>query len=78
MAMMRCAFHKPIGRTHNYVAGVEPVGFPATAVVCGIRACSSSALIWLDDREKDDFDGGERIFRSFTAAMKVRAAEPAH
>jgi hypothetical protein len=30
-------------------------------------------LIWLEEPEKAAYDRGERVFKSFTATMKMRA-----
>ncbi len=74
MAVIRCLVHKPKGRTRNYVANVEPIGFPDTALVCGGKHCSSPGYIWLDEAEKVDYDRGKRIFDAFVAsAMKMKA-----
>ena len=73
MAIVRCQSHPPKGRTRSYVAAVEPVGYPDTAMVCGVTECSEAGLIWLDDVEKAAYDKGERIFKAFTASMKMRA-----
>jgi hypothetical protein len=74
MAIMRCAAHEPTRAQRNYVAAVEPVSYPMTALVCGCVHCREPALIWLEHDEKVAFDSGERIFKSFTATMKVRAS----
>jgi hypothetical protein len=74
MAIMRCEVHEPHGRERNYVRHVEPVGYPNTALVCGSITCTKPALIWLEADESAAFDRGERVFKSFTATMKVRAA----
>ncbi|MGQ0557988.1 MAG: hypothetical protein ACT4OE_00115 [Sphingosinicella sp.] len=74
MAIMRCEHHAPRGRTRDYVASVEPVGYPVTAVICGSQTCRDPALIWHEQHEKLGYDRGERIFKAFTATMKVRAA----
>jgi hypothetical protein len=74
MAIMRCRTHPPARAQREYVAAVEPVGYPVTALVCGSVRCREPALIWLELAEKVEFDAGERIFRSFTSTMKVRAA----
>ena len=74
MAVVRCAVHKPNGRTRNYVVHVEPIGFPDTALVCGGKHCSSPGYIWLDEGDKADYERGERIFEAFVASkMKMRA-----
>jgi hypothetical protein len=75
MSVMRCPNHTPRGRTRIYVASVEPVGYPHTALVCGSRQCDAPALIWLESHEKAAFDRGERVFETFaSSAMRVRAA----
>jgi hypothetical protein len=74
MAIMRCKVHQPEGRTRKYVAHVEPIGYPHTAVVCGSKSCNAAALIWLEADEKADYDRGERVFKAFAGSMmKVRA-----
>ena len=40
----------------------------------GADQCEAPAFIWLEDHEKQAFDRGERVFKAFTASMKVRAA----
>ena len=72
MAIVRCRIHKPTGRTRNYVASVEPVGYPETAMVCGSKTCDAPGLVWLETDEKSAYDRGERIFRAFTDTMKMR------
>lgn len=74
MAIMRCQQHAPKARTREYVASVEPVGYPATALVCGSKGCEEPALIWLERHEKDGYDSGQRVFEAFVGSMmKVRA-----
>lgn len=73
MAIMRCEIHHPKGRTRTYVASVHPVGYPDTALVCGSTDCDAPAFIWLEADEKASYDRGERVFKSFTYTMKVRA-----
>lgn len=73
MSIMRCRGHVPKRTTRDYVAMVEPVGYPETALVCGSKHCREPALIWLERHEKVEFDAGERVFKAFTATMKVRA-----
>jgi hypothetical protein len=73
MAIMRCAAHAPKRTMREYAGTVEPVGYPATALVCGSKHCREPALIWLERGEKANYDTGERIFEAFTSSMKVRA-----
>lgn len=73
MAIIRCKHHEPTGRTRRYVTAVKPVGYPETALVCGSVSCVAPGFIWLEEPEKAAYDRGERVFKSFTATMKVRA-----
>ena len=41
--------------------------------VCGAVNCRQPALIWLEKFEREQFESGERVFKAFTATMKVRA-----
>ena len=75
MAISRCLKHRPKGRTRNYVAHVPAYGHPNSAVVCGSKYCRDAGYLWLEQYEKDAYDSGERIFQSFTATMKMRAAD---
>lgn len=75
MALVRCEGHgKPKGSTRNYVAGVEPVGYPDTAAICGRANCESPGLGWLDTHEHEAYQEGQRIFEMSTATVKIRAA----
>ncbi len=72
MAIVRCANHEPIGRTKTYAGAVEPVGYPETAVVCGLKQCDKPGLVWLDQDEIDAYERGERVFFMPTFAAKLR------
>lgn len=74
MCIMRCDTHPPFRARRSYVKAVEPIGYPETALICGSAHCENPALIWLETDEAHGYQAGERIFRSFTATMKVRAA----
>ena len=42
MAMVCCEEHgAPVGREHDYVMSVEPIGYPNPAVLCCRRNCLS-------------------------------------
>ena len=73
MAIVRCRLHEPTGRTRNYVAAREPVGYPDTALVCGSVWCQQPGLIWLEDHEEAAYQRGDRIFNAFTPSMKMHA-----
>ena len=73
MAVIRCRMHAPHGSDPEFVAAVEPPGFPDSALVCGSRACHEAAFIWLEGAEKVDYDSGVRIFHAESGETKVRA-----
>ncbi len=76
MAIVRCANHKPLGRTRKYTLSVEPIGYPHTALVCGRKDCVDPGLIWLENTEAEDYSNGSRIFEAFVgSAMKMRAKD---
>jgi hypothetical protein len=62
MALCRCLeIHGwPKGRTHDYVAYAKPVGYPQTALICGL--CDNPGVIWLNREEKAAYENGQRIF----------------
>ena len=62
MGLVRCKKHPPNGRTRNYVAHVEPRGYPDTAAVCGITHCEEPGLFWLESEESEAYELGERVF----------------
>jgi hypothetical protein len=72
MAIVRCAAHRPKGRTREYVVSAKPIGYPDTAMVCGSEHCDASGLVWLEKHEKAEYDKGRRICQSFTATMKMK------
>ena len=74
MCIMRCAEHEPQKTKREYAGSVKPFGYPETALVCGSSSCENPALIWLERDERTEYEKGIRIFKSFTATMKVRAA----
>lgn len=74
MAIIRCVNHPPKGRTKNYTRSVEPVGYPASALVCGSKHCDEPGLIWLEASEAEEYQRGIRVFEAFvSSAMKFRA-----
>ncbi len=72
MALCRClnAHACPKGRTTRYVAYVHPVGYPKTALICGL--CTNPGVIWIDSNELSQYRNGQRIFsgpNNFTKMM---------
>lgn len=77
MAIVRCRKH-PVRlelATNRYVKMAEPVGYPNTAVICGIRNCEEPGLVWLTDEELGQFTNGNRYFRVKTYTVKVRVSD---
>ena len=63
MALCRCmSDHSwPEGRKGNsYVGYVLPIGYPKTALICGL--CENPGVIWLTVPERDAYEKGARIF----------------
>ena len=75
MALVRCEQHskpKPKGKTKEYIKSVEPVGYPDTALICGIKDCSNPGLVWLVAHEWEEYKSGERIFKPDSATSKFK------
>lgn len=75
MAAVRCQRHGPIvGRTRQYhTTPVQPVGYPETALICGTAGCEEPGLVWLENGERDEYDGsGARIFPITNGSVKLR------
>ncbi len=64
MALSRCKiFHSPpIGRTFTYNYYVNPIGYPNTAIICGLPDCEEPGVIWLTQSEESRYRKGIRIF----------------
>jgi len=71
MALCRCKEHSPPeGRRQDYIGFVLPVGYPDTALVCGL--CEKPGVIWLTSEEIAGFKKGERIFAGPNKFAKMR------
>jgi len=75
MSLCRClAKHAwPQGTKSDYVGYVTPVGYPQTALICGLKECDKPAVIWLTQEEVKKYQEGGRIFGLKTALVKVKA-----
>jgi len=75
MALCRClAEHaRPSGRSADYVAYVEPVGYPETSVVCGRRGCERPGVIWMTESEVSEYGQGQRVFSGPNDFTKMKA-----
>jgi hypothetical protein len=68
--LVRCDVHpsKP-----DYGHRVDPIGYPNTAAICGIKGCSNPGRILPKDVEWKAYQHGERIFGANNNFTKVRA-----
>lgn len=79
MALVRCEICgvKPVGQhgyKRTYSRHVEPLGYPETAVVCGVPSCSRPGLIWLEPTEAKEYEEKrKRVFGLQTNTTKIRA-----
>jgi hypothetical protein len=74
MALCRCEKHgNPKKRGGgNYVRSVKPIGYPdKTSTICGRELCENPGLIWLDERETQAYEKGQRVFMFSTFTVKV-------
>lgn len=77
MAVARCvACGPPAGKRGSYVLACEPLGYPASAGICGVSGCENPALIWLSAWEAAEYRSGRRIFNMSGRLPKVRLADP--
>lgn len=73
MAVARCEKHgAPKGTKRTYhPQPVKPIGYPTTAAICGRKGCEAPALVWLDNDDKQRYDGGARIMRIPNFAVQI-------
>ncbi|MFH0941827.1 MAG: hypothetical protein V1823_02230 [Chloroflexota bacterium] len=68
MALVRCAIHEPSSErtklTYLKRDVKKPIGYPKTALICGIKGClKEGLLVWLSDDEAVAYrDHGEEYF----------------
>ena len=74
MALVRCKQCGKLlkGAKRTYVESVEPVGYPDTAVICGIKRCTNPGLVWLEAHELERYKDGEKIFEPPSASVKFK------
>jgi hypothetical protein len=70
MALVRCANHKPNGDKKNYVADVNPIGYPRTAAICGRKECPKPGKA---QRHNDFRNGQQRCENRCRAVRRVIA-----
>lgn len=75
MASVRCQLHRPASSSRKYVKSVEPVGYPSTALFCGLKRCTSPGLIWLERDELRAYADGQRRFSPHRVGVGLRAKQ---
>jgi len=74
MASARCLRRHgwPSADSANFQDYVLPAGYPHTALLCEVKGCRSSAVLWLTDEEVSAYNKGQRIFSVGDGDTKVR------
>jgi hypothetical protein len=55
----------------------EPVGYPESAVICGVAGCNEVALVLMQGLDAIEYRGGQRvIFSIANNKAKVRVKQP--
>lgn len=65
MAYSRCLVHHSPPKTRTRPPCTKyayPVGYPNSALICGIPYCTNQGVIWLDSEEQLKYQSGIRIF----------------
>lgn len=76
--LCRCIEHRPRNnRLHIYTHTAEPLGYPSTSSICGIRTCETVGLIFMDDNAVTEYNRGRRIFNYASWVTKVQLKEKA-
>lgn len=80
MVLVRCGDHEPQPEDtkHNYVAAVEPVGYPETGIVCGREGAGHGVpgLVYLDENEYERYRQGKRVYEPNTHTTHIRVRDP--
>ena len=72
MALARCEKHPAQGRSKSYVTARIPIGYTASAVICGRPYCTGNAKIYLTQEEENDYQQGQKIFSYDSNVAKVK------
>jgi hypothetical protein len=75
MTIARCDKYTPNGTKDNYKVFALPVGYPATAAICGRAECLAPARVWLSEPERIEHEAGNRIFGIKTMSAKLRVRD---
>jgi hypothetical protein len=77
MAVAKCAAcGPPPGKRGSYALACEPLGYPASTVICGVSGCENPALIWLSAWEAAEYRNGRCTFSLSGRLPKVRVTDP--
>ena len=77
MAIVRCEIH-PVQQDkckYEYMAVVNPIGYPNTAAVCGIKDCLNPGYVWLNKDDYSAYENGQRHFFMNTNTIKVKVGD---
>lgn len=72
MALVRCLQHPPTGRGTLYIKSVPPVGYPATAAICGRAGCEAAGMVWLKHDEALAWEDGQTIISIPNMVTKIQ------
>jgi hypothetical protein len=73
MAMVCCEeCGAPVGIRHRYVTSVKPLGYPNEVVLCCRRDCRRPGLVWFNERDKANYDAGEREIVIWGQSVKIK------
>lgn len=74
--LCRCKDHKPrTYKLHRYTYITEPIGYPDTSSICGIRNCNNSGFVYMTDDAVAAYNAGRRIFNYATYVTQVRVKD---
>lgn len=68
----------PDGRRYEYIAGVAPLGYPETAILCtrgGDHWCDNPGIVYLNTDEFGEFEQGEWVFGAPGRGTKVKVTD---
>jgi hypothetical protein len=77
MAIVRCT--QCLLKSAGFTIHAEPIGYPETALICGMAGCERPGLVWLRGREAVEYIQGGRVsfpLNSGNRPAKVRVKAP--
>lgn len=77
MALVRCSLH-PVDKIlakNNYVTRAKLFGSSNLGVICGRTRCKNTGLVWLTEKELEEFHKGNRIFSLANRGVKLKVSD---